>query len=72
MTCPRCGSENTEWYSGAFIYKAIRCTDCHTETDANNMDSFCPIEMEADAINRACERSFLLFSDLARRTKPPL
>lgn len=42
--CPHCQSANTKWYDGMLGYEAIRCHDCHIETDANKPESFGPFD----------------------------
>lgn len=43
MTCPQCNSPKARWYDGALGYEAVRCEECHIETDMNS-GATCPIE----------------------------
>ena len=42
--CPHCKSTNVEFYDGCLGYEAIRCHECHTESDLNDPQNFGPFE----------------------------
>jgi hypothetical protein len=45
LRCGHCKSKNVKYYDGSLGYEAIRCHNCHIESDLNsdNFNSFdCP------------------------------
>jgi hypothetical protein len=43
LRCGHCGSTNVKYYDGSVGYEAIKCHNCHIESDLNS-DHYNPFE----------------------------